>query len=107
MVVIAVHVSVLFPVLLIVSVLVAVSPTVTSPNAISLDSAMMRVDDWLGIVVTEGAVGDVGPERSSPQADVKVAAMRQRVRLTIRITVGEFSEVCVIASTSGAYAGVL
>ena len=56
------HVSVLFPVLLIVSALVAVSPTATSPNATSADSAIMRVDDWLEPAVTEGDVGDMRPD---------------------------------------------
>ena len=59
-VVMPLHVNVLLPVLLIVSVLVRVFPTVTLPNFISPDSTMMRVGDSLSTVVAVGAVGAVG-----------------------------------------------
>ena len=61
------HVSVLFPLLLRVSVVVVLVPTSTSPNAILPDSPRMRVDvgEGIGVWVGVGAVGggELPPEQ--------------------------------------------
>ena len=72
------HVRVLLPLLLIVSVVVVFAPTCTSPNARVPDSSITRVGVGVGVGVGEGVgvwvdVGAVGGAASPPEQELVTA----------------------------------